>query len=151
MSRFVLLATAAALPLSACGTGDGNAGGNNAGAAASRTENGQLTARVQGVDLKVNLPAPIRRMTEDNDLLYPGARGVRNAAPGQHFHSDDPPETVARWYQDPARANRFTLDVQRRDPVLVLTGRTRNGEALSVTLAPGDAGGTDGIVLTIGR
>ena len=148
MFRFALFAAASLLALSGCDPGGGNESADAAnGTAKSRTENGQITARVQGVDLKVNLPPPIRRMTEEGDLIYPGARRVRNAAPGDHFHSDDPPETVARWYRDPARASRFTIDgAQRQDP-LVLAGRTPGGDPLSITLVPGAGGGTDGIVL----
>src|SRR5207253_9057979 len=103
---FAPLIAAAALALSGCGSGDGNDSANAANAMPpSKTENGQLTVRAQGVDLKINLPPPIRRMTEEDDFLYPGAQTLRGDGPGQRFHSDDPPETLAAWYQAPARAN----------------------------------------------
>jgi hypothetical protein len=148
MSRFVLLAAASALALSGCGAGDANESANAANAMPpSRTENGQLTARVQGVDLKINLPPPIRRMTEDDDLLPPRARTLRGSD-GQRFHSDDPPEAVAAWYQAPARANRFSITtVSHAGPTLVLAGTARGGDALSVRLEPGAQGGTDGILI----
>jgi hypothetical protein len=148
MSRFVLLAAVSAFALPGCGTRDGNASANAANQMpASRTENGQLTVRAQGVDLKINLPPPIRRMTEDDDFLYPRARTLRGGA-GQRFHSDDPPETVAAWYQAPARANRFSIAaVNREGAALVLAGTARGGDTLSVRLEPGAEGGTDGTLV----
>ena len=139
------------LALSGCGTG-GNESVDAANRnAAGRTENGQLTARVQGVDLKVNLPGPIRRMTESDDFMPPRARNVRG--PGQLFHSDDPIETVAGWYRDPARANRFAIADSTRDgSAWVLTGAARGGDHFSVRLTASAAGGTDGtITVTTGR
>lgn len=145
MSRFVLFIAAPALALSGCGTGSGNDSANAANQAQSTTDNGQLTARVQGVDLKINLPPPIRRMTEDDNLLYPGARSVRG--PGQRFHSDDPINTVVAWYRDPARANRFTIDAVSRDGnAVTLSGLAVGGNLIQVRLAPGAQGGTDGTV-----
>lgn len=146
MSRFALVTAASALALSGCG-GGGNERANAANAMPpSKTENGQLTVRAQGVDLKINLPPPIRRMTEDNDFLYPRARSARGE--GQRFHSDDPPETVAAWYRAPARAGQFSItSVSRDGPAIVLTGTARGGGALNVRLAPGASGGTDGILV----
>jgi hypothetical protein len=146
MYRFALpmIASASALALSGCGTG-GNDSADAGNRASGRTENGQLTARVQGVDLKVNLPPPIRRMTEDNDFLYPGARSVRG--PGQRFHSDDPIERLIAWYRAPARANHFTIDaVERQGTAVTLSGLATNGDLLQVRLEPGASGGTDGAV-----
>jgi hypothetical protein len=146
MYRFALpmIASASALALSGCGTGNDSADADNR--ASGRTENGQLTARVQGVDLKVNLPPPIRRMTESDDLLPPRARTLRGGA-GQRFHSDDSVENVAGWYRDPARASRFAiLDSTRDDAAWTLTGTTRGGDAFSVRLTAA-AGGTDGMVV----
>lgn len=152
MSRFVLLAAATAIALSGCGTGEGNESANAANAMApGRTENGQLTARVQGVDLKVNLPPPIRRMTEDDDYLPPRARAERGGD-GRRFHSDDPPETVAAWYRDPARAARFSIaTVERQGPALVLAGTARGGDGLRIRLFPATQGGTDGTIVVTAR
>ncbi|HTU11291.1 MAG TPA: hypothetical protein VMG08_10385 [Allosphingosinicella sp.] len=149
MFRFVLPLAASAALLSGCGTGDGNDSADAANASrASRTENGQLTARVQGVDLKVNLPPPIRRMTEEEDFLPPRARAERGGGEGRRFHSDDPPEAVARWYRDPARAQRFSIATANREgSTVVLAGTARGGDSLRVRLTPGSAGGTDGTIL----
>ena len=148
MFRFApLIAAASALALPGCGAGDDTESANAANAMpASRTENGQLTARVQGVDLKVNLPPPIRRMTEDDELLPPRARSERGGE-GRRFHSDDPPETVAAWYRDPARASRFRIvSATSEGATLILAGTGRDGGALSIRLAPGAQGGTDGTI-----
>lgn len=153
MSRLVLLTAASAFALSGCGAGDGNDSANAANAMPpSKTENGQLTVRAQGVDLKIDLPPPIRRMTEDNDFLYPGARAGRGGNEGTRFHSDDPPETVARWYQDPARTNRFTIaTVERQGPAFVLAGTARDGDTVRIRLFPGARGGTEGTVVITSR
>ena len=146
MFRFALPVLASALTLSGCGTGGNGSAGAANGIAAGRTENGQLTARVQGVDLKVNLPPPIRRMTESDDFLPPRARTVRGGD-GQRFHSGDSIDNVAHWYTDPARANRFAIDDStRNDSSWVLTGRARSGDAFSVRLTSPASGGTDGTI-----
>lgn len=153
MSRFAMLAATTALALSGCGGGEDNESGNAANAMAQgRTENGQITARVQGVDLKVNLPPPIRRMTEDNDLLPPGARAERGSQ-GQRFHSDDPPATVARWYQESSRTSpdRFVIgDLRNEGSAIILTGGSRGG-LVTIRLSPGASGGTDGTVVVTAR
>jgi hypothetical protein len=145
MPRSVFLIAASALALTGCGSGGSNNATDAANAAIEgRTDNGQLSARVQGVDLKINLPPPIRRMTEGGDFLYPGANAERG---GDRFHSDDPPEIVARWYQNPARANRFTITTAtRQGSFILLAGAARNGDALSIRLSPGARGGTDGTI-----
>ena len=152
MSRFVLLAAVSAFALSGCGTGNRKDSANAAnGMPPSTNENGQLTVRAQGVDLKINLPPPIRRMTEGDDFLYPRAR-TRRGGEGQRFHSDDPPETVAAWYRDRARASRFTIaNATREGAAVLLAGSARNGDALSVRLTPGAQGGTDGTVIVTAR
>jgi hypothetical protein len=99
---------------------------------------------VQGVDLKVNLPPPIRRMTDDNDYFYPGARA--ESGDGRRFHSDDPPERVAAWYRDRARSRLTIGGVERQGPAFVLTGTAQNGDRLRIRLFPGAQGGTDGTV-----
>ena len=146
MFRFALHVLASALTLSGCGTG-GNESANAAnGIAAGRDANGQLTARVQGVDLKVNLPPPIRRMTESDDFLPPRARTVRGGD-GQRFPSDDSIEAVAGWYRDPARANRFEIeDSTRNDSSWLLTATARGGDTFTVRLTPAADGGTDGTI-----
>ena len=147
MLRSASFIAVAALALAGCGSGDGNDSANAANAMPpSKTENGQFSVRAQGVDLKINLPPPIRRMTESDDLLPPRARTLRGGA-GQRFHSDDAIETVARWYRDPARANHFAIgDSTRDDAAWVLTGTARSGDAFSVRLTAAASGGTDGTV-----
>lgn len=146
MYRFALPLLVSALALSGCGAGGNESASAANGIAAGRDANGQLTARVQGVDLKVNLPPPIRRMTESDDFLPPRARTVRGGD-GQRFHSDDSIEAVAGWYRDPARANRFEIeDSTRNDTGWVLTATARSGDAFSVRLTSPAGGGTDGTI-----
>jgi hypothetical protein len=159
MSRLKLLvaAAAAAIALAGCGApAENEAAANRNAVAESKAENGQLTVRAQGVDLKIDLPPPLRRRAGDDGnraFVYPGAAGGTRAERGViAFHSDDPPETVARWYRAPARAARFTVATdERRGPAIVIAGTARNGNRLTVRLAPGEGGGTDGRVVVTAR
>jgi hypothetical protein len=159
MSRLKLLvaAAAAATALAGCGApAENEAAANRNAVAESRAENGQLTVRAQGVDLKIDLPAPLRRMAGNDGnraFVYPGAAGGARADRGViAFHSDDPPETVARWYRDPARANRFSVTADEREgAAVVLAGTARNGDGLAIRLAPGEGGGTDGRIAVTAR
>jgi hypothetical protein len=55
---------------------------------------------------------------------------------------------VAAWYRDPARADRFSIaTASQAGNGWVLAGTARSGDALSVRLAPGAGGGTDGTIL----
>jgi hypothetical protein len=159
MSRLKLFiaAAAAATGLAGCGApAENEAAANRNAVAESRAENGQLTVRAQGVDLKIDLPPPLRRMARDDGnraFVYPGA-AAETRAEGDviAFHSEDAPETVARWYRDPARANRFSVtNDERQGAAIVLAGIARNGDGLGVRLAPGESGGTDGRVVVTAR
>jgi hypothetical protein len=154
MSRFKLLIAAGAagtLALAGCGAPAGNeASANRNAAAESKAENGQLTVRAQGVDLKIDLPPPLRRMAGDREgaFLYPGAV-AGSGDQGDRFHSDDAPDLVARWYQDRARAPRFAITtVEREGPATVLTGIVRGGDGIRTRLTPSArGGGTDGQII----
>jgi hypothetical protein len=157
MSRLKLLiaAAAAATALAGCGRPAQNeAAANRTAVAESRTENGQLTVRAQGVDLKIDLPPPLRRMAgDDRALVYPGTVGEVRAEGGViAFRSDDAPETVARWYRDPARASRFSVATDaRQGSAIVIAGAARNGGGLTIRLAPAAGGGTDGRIIVADR
>jgi hypothetical protein len=154
MSRLKLLIASGALALAGCGAPDEDeASAARNAAAGSKAENGQLTVRAEGVDLKIDIPAPLRRMAGDrySALLYPGAV-VAGGGQGDRFHSDAAPERVARWYRERARASRFTVaTVEREGPAVVLTGATRSGDRLRVRLTPGAGGGTDGRIVVTPR
>jgi hypothetical protein len=160
MSRLKLLIAAGAAPmvaLAGCGApAENEAAANRNAVAESRAENGQLTVRAQGVDLKIDLPAPLRRMAGDDGnraFVYPGAAAGARAEGGViAFRSDDAPETVARWYRDPARAARFAVATdERQGPAIVIAATARNGDGLTVRLAPAAGGGTDGQVVVAAR
>jgi hypothetical protein len=157
LNPLIAAGAAATLALAGCGApAENEAAANRNAVAESRTENGQLTVRAQGVDLKIDLPPPLRRMAGDDGnraFVYPGAAADARAEGGViAFHSDDAPETVARWYRDPARANRFTVATdERQGPALVIAGTARNGDGLAVRLTPGEGGGTDGRVVITAR
>lgn len=166
MSRTKLLiaAAAAALALAACGARTGNNAADGNGSAEGKAEQGRVTVHTPGMDLKIDVPAPLRReagIRDDNGLIYPDAtmsgvhvEGAPNAPGRGHgglelaFTSADPPDRVARWYRDPARARHFTIATADRDgPALLLTGtRISDGDGLRIRLAPRAGGGTEGRV-----
>jgi hypothetical protein len=105
------VAAGAALALAACDARTGNGADANR-SAEGKAEEGRLTVHTPGMDLKVNIPAPLRRgvgMHGEGDLVYPGSTmaGVHvESGPdqGEHsqggveltFHSADAPDQVAR-------------------------------------------------------
>lgn len=167
MFRTKLLTSAAAvaaLALAACDARTGNGADANR-SAEGKAEEGRLTVHTPGMDLKVNIPAPLRRgagMHSEGDLVYPGSTmaGVHvESGPDQGegrsqggveltFHSADAPDQVARWYRDPARARHFTIAAATRDgDAIDLSGTTRGeNDPLRIHLAPRAGGGTDGRV-----
>jgi len=165
-SRLLFPAAAAALALTACEARFGNdARPSGNGSAENKAEEGQLSINAPGVEMKINVPEGIRHemhMNDDSGLIYPGATlsGVHVEGGREHdkqrdgevelrFNSADPPEAVAHWYQDPARAGDFTIaNAAREGPAYVFSGtkKDRNGR-FRIHLAPRAGGGTDGRVL----
>jgi predicted small secreted protein len=162
-----LVATAAALVLTACEARFGNdveAVGN--GSAENKAEEGQVSINAPGVQMKINIPEGLRHeasIHDDNGLIYPGSTmsgmhiegghdGDQGKSEGEvelRFASTDAPDRVARWYQDPARARDFTIASAGRDGVAYLFAGTRkDGDGrFRIRLAPRRGGGTDGRVL----
>lgn len=164
-SRLLFPAAAAALALTACEARFGNDARPSAnGSAENKAEEGQLSINAPGVEMKINIPEGLRReahMNDDSGLIYPGAtmsgihveggreEGKSDGEVELRFNSADPPDTVARWYQDPARASDFTIAAASREgPAYVFTGTKKNGDGrFRIRLAPRQSGGTDGRVL----
>lgn len=162
-----LAATVAALVLTACEARFGNnvePSGN--GSAENKAEEGQVSINAPGVQMKINIPEGLRHeasIHDDNGLIYPGStmsgmhvEGGRDGEQGKsegevelRFASTDGPETVAHWYQDPARARDFTISSATRDgAAYVFAGTKKDGDGrFRVHLAPRQGGGTDGRVL----
>lgn len=169
--KLLIAATAAIVALAACEARFGNAAGPDGnGSAEGKAENGELTVHAQGMDLKINLPARLRReagMSGNSDIIYPGStmNGVHVEAgtddSGGHSHggveftftSADAPDPVARWYRDPARAPHFTIATANRDgPAIVMAGATHDGDDdVRIRLSPRDGGGTDARVVVSNR
>lgn len=131
----------------------------NAGAA-GRAANGQLTVEAPGFNLSVTIPEGMNeRGGEGGDgLVYPGAtvtgvhvqgggerRGAHNGEVELRLISTDPPERIAAWYRDPARAERFRVGSTRRDGEATLIAGTarRDNERFTVRIGPRAGGGTE--------
>ncbi|HEX8639963.1 MAG TPA: hypothetical protein VF704_02290 [Allosphingosinicella sp.] len=129
--------------------------------AAGRAEEGRLTVEANGFNLSIDIPASVRadaRADDDSGLLYPGASlsgmHVQGSPDGRRGHdgevelrftSADPPERVAAWYRDPARAERLTVQSARREGnafVIAGIGR-RDDERFTVRIEPRAGGGSD--------
>ena len=147
MSRLTLLIAAAPPPRSrwpaAARRHENEASANRNAVAASKAENGQLTVRAQGVDLKIDLPAPLRRMADDdgNRRVRLSGRGGRGAAPRA---ASSPSTATTR-----PRPWRAGIAIRRAPPAsrsprtsaqgaaIVIAGTARNGDGLRRPPRPG--------------
>jgi hypothetical protein len=167
MSRFSLLPVAAVALLAACqGKIDpdeaDNAAANRQVSAEGQAEEGKVSIKAPGFDLKFSLPKGIAgeaRVERDSKLLYPGAvlRGMAIAAGegdgnGENseveigFSTPDAVDTVAAWYRDPARAEGFRLEQAKKEGERwMVTGvQKRDKHRFKLRLGPRPGGGTDG-------
>ena len=167
--RLLPLAAAAALALTACEARFGNdadPAGN--GSAQGKAEEGRLSIHAPGFDMKISIPEGIRReagIDDDSGVIYPNStlsgmhvEGGRDdtRSDGQvelAFTSADAPDLIARWYQDPARAQHFAVATANREgPAFVIAGTTRDRDGdFRVHLTPRQGGGTEARVLLSDR
>ncbi len=136
--------------------------------AEGKAEDGRLSIKGPGFDLKVNIPEGVSNPADsENELLYPGSKlsGMHIEAGGTsanakangglelRFTSSEPVEKVAAWYRDPARQGRFAVtSVAREGGALVIRGSQKgDGDAFMLRLVPASAGGTEGRMTLTGR
>jgi len=128
--------------------------------AAGKAEEGQISIKGPGFDLKVGIPKEIaaRAGPENGELLYPGATlsgmhvearpsgGGAGSGVELRFTSPDAAETIAAWYRDPARAAHFAIAEAKQDGAAMLLSGTRktDGGTFSLRLTPAADGGTEG-------
>jgi hypothetical protein len=130
--------------------------------AEGKAEEGKISVKAPGFDLKFSLPREMvgeARVERDSKLLYPDAilRGMAIAAGEGRgkggdseveigFSTPDPLDKVVAWYRDPARAEGFRLeDASRKGDGWRITGvQKRDGHRFKLRLAPRPGGGTDG-------
>jgi hypothetical protein len=167
MNRRSLYAAFAALVLlGACQAKDRDEAGNVAAeaevSAEGKAEEGKISVKAPGFDLKFTLPKGMvgeARAERDSKLLYPGAilRGMAIAAGEGRgkdgdseveigFSTPDPIDRVVAWYRDPARAEGFGLERAEKDGAgWRVTGvQKRDGHRFKLRLSPRPGGGTDG-------
>ncbi|HEX6375891.1 MAG TPA: hypothetical protein VFZ91_09225 [Allosphingosinicella sp.] len=139
-----------------------NGAANAQVSAEGKAEEGKISVKAPGFDLKLSLPkgmAGEARVERDSKLLYPGAvlRGMAIVA-GQGtgkgdnteveigFSTPEPVDAVAAWYRDPARAEGFRLERAARqgDGWLVTGVQKRDEHRFKLVLSPRPGGGTDG-------
>jgi hypothetical protein len=132
-------------------------------AAEGKAEEGRLSIKGPGFDLKIAIPkgaADRAEVDSDSGLLYPGAAlsGMHIEAGGSHasgkkksgvelrFTSADTPDKLVAWYRDPARAGDFSVSSAAREgPSFVISGNQKSdGDGFKVRLSPGNGGGTEG-------
>ena len=129
--------------------------------AEGKAEEGRMSIKGPGFDLKINIPEGMQTDAQANDgLLYPGAKmsgmhieagpakGNAGAASGVElrFSSPDPVEKLAAWYRDPARKGTFNVASASRegDAVLIAGTQKGDGDPFSLRLTPAGGGGTEG-------
>lgn len=150
------------LALAACEARFGNDAAQPTGSAEGRSKEGQVSISTNGFEMKVNIPEGLRREADINDdsgVLYPNSRmsglhvegGERDGSGRDEveirFTTADAPDTVQRWYRDPARAADFTLaGVAREGDAFVISGTRKRdgGGAFRIRLVARAGGGTEG-------
>jgi hypothetical protein len=139
-----------------------NASANVQASAEGKAEEGKISIKAPGFDLKFTIPKGMvgeAKAERDSKLLYPGAvlRGMaiaagRGTAKGGDseveigFSTPDPLDKVVAWYRDPARAEGFRLERAARegDGWMVTGVQKRDGHGFKLRLGPRTGGGTDG-------
>lgn len=130
--------------------------------AEGKAEEGKISVKAPGFDLKFTLPKGMvgeARAERDSKLLYPGAilRGMAIAAGEGRgkggdseveigFSTPDSLDKVVAWYRDPARAEGFSLDRAARegDGWRLAGVQKRDGHRFKLRLSPRPGGGADG-------
>jgi hypothetical protein len=134
---------------------------NGQASAEGKAKEGQVALSVPGFDLKLNIPLDRAKTDSDDKILYPGSTvtGMYIAAHPREktgsdgevelrFASPDPPERVAGWYRDPARAADFALSSDGKEGSAFVMAGTRKDDdgGFRLRLEP-KGNGTDGRIL----
>ena len=139
-----------------------NASANVQVSAEGKAEEGKISVKAPGFDLKFTLPKGMvgeARAERDSKLIYPEAvlRGMAIAAGKGNgkdgdseveigFSTPDPLDKVLAWYRDPARSEGFRLERADKDgDGWRMTGvQKRDQHRFKLRLSPRPGGGTDG-------
>lgn len=160
MNKAVFVAGLAVLALTAgCEArfgNDGEAAANGADASAEgKSEEGKVSFKAPGIDIKVNIPEGVRDETHsEGDIIYPGSKmsgiHIEGALSGRgavelRFTTSDAPEQVAGWYRSADRT--FTLSSQARQGAgYLFEGKEKDdGSPFKLRLSP-SGGGTEGVL-----
>jgi hypothetical protein len=126
--------------------------------AEGKAEEGKIAFSAPGLDVRLSIPLDETTTRNEGKILYPGTRVTgmyiaahpdsKTGSDGEvelRFATPDPPEKVAAWYRDPARAGDFTLRSDGRDGAAsIMSGvEKKDGDGFRLRLEPKGAG-TDG-------
>ncbi len=160
MVRSVLVIATAAISLAGCEVNvrrDGEAKADGKAASETVARDGEVAIDVPGFDMKLQIPEALRsQISADSDIIYPGSKmnglnvtATENKGQGggqvqMRFTSADPPEKVAAWYRDPARAATLAgVSVRQDGAGFRISGTGKNGgDPFDLRLSPGSGGGT---------
>jgi len=159
-AKLLPLAALAALALAACEARFGNDAGQSTGSAEGKSREGELSVSANGFEMKIRIPEGLRReadIRDDSGVIYPGSRmsgvhvegGRDGSGHGEvelRFTTADAPETVERWYRDPARAADFTVAraVSEGEALVIAGTRKEDQGTFRIHLTARAGGGTDG-------
>lgn len=159
-AKLLPLTAAALVALAACEAKFGNDAAVPTGSAEGKSKDGEVSISANGFEMKVRIPEGLQReadIRDDSGVIYPHSRmsgmHVESADRGRgqdqvelRFTTVDAPDTVERWYRDPARAADFTVaNAGREGEGFVIAGtRKRDNGAFRITLNARTGGGTDG-------
>jgi hypothetical protein len=162
--KSLLLAAAACLAWGCeakIGNNANEASANGQASAEGKAKEGQVALSAPGFDIKLNIPLDRAPPPPPHKILYPGSNvtglyiaahpKAKSGSDGEvelRFASSDPPETVAAWYRDPARAADFALSSDGKEgAAFVMAGTRKDDEGgFRLRLEP-KSGGTDGRIL----
>jgi hypothetical protein len=160
-TKLLPFAAAAVIALAACEAKFGNDAATPTGSAEGKSKDGEVSISANGFEMKVRIPEGLQReadIRDDSGLIYPNSRmsgmhvesGDRDGSGRDQvelrFTTADAPDTVERWYRDPARAADFTVSGATRegDAFVIAGARKRDNGAFRILLTARTGGGTDG-------
>ena len=152
----------AALLIAGCeariGNGQSDTDSNGQASAEGKAEEGQIALSTPGFDVKMNIPLDRAETDDQGKILYPGSKVTglyiaanpdsKSGSDGEvelRFATPDPPDKVAAWYRDPARAENFAITSDGKEGAAFLLTGTEKGEDNDFRLRLEAKGtGTDG-------
>ena len=140
------------------GNGQDEIESNGQASAEGKAEEGQIALDAPGFDVKLNVPLDRADTDHEGKILYPGSKitglyiaagpDSKSGSDGEvelRFATPDPPDKVAAWYRDPARAGDFAIKSEGKEgSAFLLTGTEKDDQQDFRLRLEAKGAGTDG-------